>query len=153
MDEFERNEMSENSAEEAKEEPKVQENTERNTNAPSGWTYSANTNQYVSWDGNGDPNSAQWNPGYQQRAEQQPDRKSNANRERDHQGGTAHGTLGNLIDLLIEDVHRGLGKHDDHTDNEGKNRKRRRARGKLHTELISDGHKSNLHRRQKQDET
>ena len=75
MDEFEKNEMNENPAEEVFEEPKVQENAERNTDAPSGWTYSANTNQYVSWDGNGDPNSAQWNPGYQQRTEQQPPRR------------------------------------------------------------------------------
>ncbi len=76
MDEFERNEMNENPAEEVMEEPKAPESAERNTNAPSGWTYSANTNQYVSWDGNSDPNSAQWNPGYQQpKTEQQPPRK------------------------------------------------------------------------------
>lgn len=72
MDELERNEINENPAEEVKEEAQA---PERNTNAPSGWTYSANTNQYVSWDGNGDPNSAQWNPGQQQRAEQQPPRQ------------------------------------------------------------------------------
>lgn len=73
MDEFEKNEMNENPAEEVKEEPKAEETAERNTNAPSGWTYSANTNQYVSWDGSSDANSAQWNPG--QKTEQQPPRR------------------------------------------------------------------------------
>ena len=75
MDEFEKNEMNENPAEEVKESPKTGETFERNTNAPSGWTYSANTNQYVSWDGSSDANNAQWNPGYQQKAEQQPPRR------------------------------------------------------------------------------
>ena len=75
MDEFEKNEMNENPAEEVKEESVSSENTERNTNAPSGWTYSANTNQYVSWDGSGDANNAQWNPGSQPKAEQQPPRQ------------------------------------------------------------------------------
>ena len=74
MDEFERNEINENPSEEAKESPKEEEFSERNTNAPSGWTYSANTNQYVSWDGSSDDNSTQWNPG-NSRAEQQPPRK------------------------------------------------------------------------------
>ncbi len=74
MDEFEKNEFNENPAEEIKEEPKAEENAERNTNAPSGWTYSANTNQYVSWDGGSDDNSTQWNPG-QQQTEHQPPRK------------------------------------------------------------------------------
>ncbi len=85
MDEFERNETNEENEmneipveeikEEEKEEPKAPETAERNTNAPSGWTYSANTNQYVSWDGKKDPNNTQWNPGYQQRTEQQPPRR------------------------------------------------------------------------------
>lgn len=75
MDEFEKNEMNEKSPEEIREEPKAEETAERNTNAPSGWTYSANTNQYVSWDGSSDANSAQWNPGQQQKAEQQPPRR------------------------------------------------------------------------------
>ena len=48
MDEFERNEMNGNPTEEVNETPKAEETFERNTNAPSGWTYSANTNQYVS---------------------------------------------------------------------------------------------------------
>ena len=78
MDEFEKNEInqnpSENPAEEPMEEPKASSG-ERNTNAPSGWTYSANTNQYVSWDGSTDANNAQWNPGQQQRTEQQPPRR------------------------------------------------------------------------------
>ncbi len=79
MNEFERNEINENPAEEIAEEfkaeePKVEAQPERNTNAPSGWTYSANTNQYVSWDGSSDENNTQWNPG-QQRTEQQPPRK------------------------------------------------------------------------------
>ena len=72
MDEFEKNEInqnpSENPAEEPMEEPKASSG-ERNTNAPSGWTYSANTNQYVSWDGSTDANNAQWNPGQQQRTD------------------------------------------------------------------------------------
>lgn len=91
MDEFERNEMEQNNsepieevkeeevkaeAEEAKEEAAY----ERNTNAPSGWTYSANTNQYVSWDGTPDANSANWNQAQnqnqnQQRTYQQPPRR------------------------------------------------------------------------------
>ena len=75
MDEFERNEINENPAEEASEAPKTEETSERNTNAPSGWTYSANTNQYVSWDGSSDSNNAQWNPGQQQKTEQQPPRR------------------------------------------------------------------------------
>ena len=79
MNEFERNEINENPAEEIAEEfkaeePKVEAQPERNTNAPSGWTYSANTNQYVSWDGSSDENNTQWNPA-QQRTEQQPPRK------------------------------------------------------------------------------
>jgi serine protease Do len=75
MDEFERNEINENPTEEVKETPKTEETFERNTNAPSGWTYSANTNQYVSWDGSSDSNNAQWNPGQQQKTEQQPPRR------------------------------------------------------------------------------
>ena len=80
MDEFERNEINENPVEEIKEEPKneeapkEEEPSARNTNAPSGWTYSANTNQYVSWDGSSDANNAQWNPNFQ-RPEQQPPRR------------------------------------------------------------------------------
>ena len=80
MDEFERNEINENPVEEIKEEPKneevpkAEEPSARNTNAPSGWTYSANTNQYVSWDGSSDVNNAQWNPNFQ-RPEQQPPRR------------------------------------------------------------------------------
>ena len=74
MDEFEKNEMNGNP------EPSVNkeegfENAERNTNAPSGWTYSANTNRYVSWDGSSDANNAQWNPGAQRSEYQQPPRK------------------------------------------------------------------------------
>ena len=65
MDEFERNEMNGNPNEEVNETPKAEETFERNTNAPSGWTYSANTNQYVSWDGSSDANNTQWNPGNQ----------------------------------------------------------------------------------------
>ena len=84
MDEFERNEineMNENPVEEVKEEPKTEEvqkteeTSERNTNAPSGWTYSANTNQYVSWDGTPDTNNAQWNPNPQRPEQQQPPRR------------------------------------------------------------------------------
>lgn len=75
MDEFEKNEMNENPAEEIREEPKAEGTAERNTNAPSGWTYSANTNQYVSWDGSSDANNSQWNPGQQQKTEQQPPRR------------------------------------------------------------------------------
>ena len=76
MDEFEKNELNENPAGEVSEEPvheeqKADPQPERNTNAPSGWTYSANTNQYVSWDGSSDENSSQWNPGNQQKTEQQ----------------------------------------------------------------------------------
>ncbi len=63
MNEFEKNEFNENPVEADSTEPKAEEpKTQRNTNAPSGWTYSANTNQYVSWDGNGDANSSQWQP-------------------------------------------------------------------------------------------
>lgn len=72
MDEFERNEIGETPEEEMKETPKTEETFERNTNAPSGWTYSANTNQYVSWDGSSDENSAQWNPGCQEPIQQPP---------------------------------------------------------------------------------
>ncbi len=75
MDEFERNEMNESSAEETKETPKTEGTFERNTNAPSGWTYSANTNQYVSWDGSSDANNSQWNPGNQQKTQQPPRRE------------------------------------------------------------------------------
>ena len=75
MDELEKNEMNENPTEEVNETPKPEETFERNTNAPSGWTYSANTNQYVSWDGSSDSNDAQWNPGQQQKTEQQPPRR------------------------------------------------------------------------------
>ena len=75
MDEFERNQIGENPAEEVNEAPKAEEPSERNTNAPSGWTYSANTNQYVSWDGSSDSNSTQWNPGNQQKTEQPPHRR------------------------------------------------------------------------------
>ncbi len=64
MNEFEKNEMNlpeeenipaENPAEERAfefEEAEAPSVKERNTEAPSGWTYSANTNQYVSWEGN-----------------------------------------------------------------------------------------------------
>ncbi len=80
MDEFEKNELNENPAGEVSEEPvheeqKAEPQPERNTNAPSGWTYSANTNQYVSWDGSSDENNSQWNPGNQQKTEQQPPRR------------------------------------------------------------------------------
>lgn len=37
---------------------------QRNTRAPSGWTYSANTNQYVSWDGSNEQDpGGPWQPG------------------------------------------------------------------------------------------
>ncbi len=80
MDEFEKNEFNENPVEEtnetpAPEEPSFSEQPERNTNAPSGWTYSANTNQYVSWDGSSDANSTQWNPVNQNPGQQQPPRR------------------------------------------------------------------------------
>lgn len=83
MDEFEKNEMNENYTERAWEEPKAsepieEESAERNTDAPSGWTYSANTNQYVSWDGSSENSgNAHWNPNpqQQQRTEQQPPRR------------------------------------------------------------------------------
>ncbi len=78
MDEFEKNEINQNPSEAPAEEQAEEQKTsagERNTNAPSGWTYSANTNQYVSWDGSSDENNTQWNPGYQQKTEQQPPRK------------------------------------------------------------------------------
>lgn len=71
MDEFEKNEVNKNIDEEVKVPPKSEENKERNTEIPSGWTYSANTNQYVSWDGSSDANSSQWNPN-QQKNEQPP---------------------------------------------------------------------------------
>ena len=87
MDEFEKNELNENPKEEVPaenteevfeapaEEVQEEKEPERNTNAPSGWTYSANTNQYVSWDGASDANSAQWNPGQAQQTEPQQPRK------------------------------------------------------------------------------
>ena len=74
MDEFEKNEINGNPEPSVNNE-EVSENTERNTNAPSGWTYSANTNRYVSWDGSSDANNAQWNPGAQKSEHQQPRRK------------------------------------------------------------------------------
>ena len=74
MDEFVRNEINENPSEEENESPKAEEFQERNTNAPSGWTYSANTNQYVSWDGSSDDNNTQWNPGNSEPEQQQPPR-------------------------------------------------------------------------------
>ena len=77
MDEFEKNEMNAEPSEAPKEEVREEqpsETGERNTNAPSGWTYSANTNQYVSWDGSADENSARWNPG-NPAGEQQPPRR------------------------------------------------------------------------------
>ena len=101
MDEFERNEINENPPEETgreqkpeeyipedfraeeyrpaefrAEEPKAEEQPkERNTDAPTGWTYSANTNQYVAWEGGSGQNSSQWNQAQQQRPEQQPPRR------------------------------------------------------------------------------
>ncbi|MBQ6877372.1 MAG: trypsin-like peptidase domain-containing protein [Oscillospiraceae bacterium] len=80
MDEFEKNELNENLADGIEEQPQPEENSfnsqpERNTNAPSGWTYSANTNQYVSWDGTSDVNSTQWNPSGQNPGQQQPPRR------------------------------------------------------------------------------
>ena len=74
MEEFDKEET----VEEVSEEPKIEEAvpaSERNTNAPTGWTYSANTNQYVSWDGSKDPNSAQWIPGEETKSTNQPPRK------------------------------------------------------------------------------
>lgn len=66
MDEYNENQMNENNnytgdIPEAPEAPKAEEPQERNTNAPSGWTYSANTNQYVSWDGSSDSDNEQGN--------------------------------------------------------------------------------------------
>ena len=87
MDEFERNDINENPAEEVKEEqkqPEVDETAERNTNAPTGWTYSANTNQYVSWDGSGNVNHTQWNQ--ENKAPEQQPRK---------EYGTYYGYYGN----------------------------------------------------------
>lgn len=78
MNEFEKNEMNEITdipTEEAPKEQKAEETAERNTDAPSGWTYSANTNQYVSWDGNPDMNNSQWNRNQPPKTEQQPPRK------------------------------------------------------------------------------
>ena len=66
MDEFEKNEMNGESSEKGEANGSSEA---RNTNAPSGWSYSANTNQYVSWDGSGDQSGAQQsrqNPGNQQ---------------------------------------------------------------------------------------
>ncbi len=67
MNEFEKEEMNEMPKEEATFEPaeapapeQPSETVERNTNAPSGWTYSANTNQYVSWEGNGAQAQNNW---------------------------------------------------------------------------------------------
>ncbi len=88
MDEFEKNEMNAEPSEAPKEEVRKEqpsESGERNTNAPSGWTYSANTNQYVSWDGSADENSARWNPG-NPAGEQQPPRR---------EYGTRYGYYGN----------------------------------------------------------
>ncbi len=74
MDEFKKDEMNNNFDEEVKGTPKSEESTERNTNAPSGWTYSANTNQYVSWDGKSDETNGQWNQNQQQKNDPQPPR-------------------------------------------------------------------------------
>ena len=56
MDEFEKNEMNGESSEKGE---AIGSSEARNTNAPSGWSYSANTNQYVSWDGSSDQSGAQ----------------------------------------------------------------------------------------------
>ncbi len=84
MNEFEKNEMNE-IPEEAVTAEDVQETPERNTSAPSGWTYSANTNQYVSWDGSGDANNAQWQPN------QQPPRREYGTRYGYYGGGAQNG--------------------------------------------------------------
>ncbi len=57
MDEFEKNEMNEEGQQCG--ENKNAASEARKTNAPSGWTYSANTNQYASYDGNNGSNSEQ----------------------------------------------------------------------------------------------
>ena len=42
----------------------VSSGEQRNTRAPSGWTYSANTNQYVAWDGSNEKDpGGPWQPG------------------------------------------------------------------------------------------
>lgn len=63
MEDFEKQENLGDTEPEAPVEETVHSDTERNTNAPTGWTYSTNTNQYVSWDGGSDPNTASWTPG------------------------------------------------------------------------------------------
>lgn len=60
MDDFEKNEVETEPVPNNEEQPSAEE---RNTNAPSGWSYSANTNKYVSYDGSADPNAVNWNPG------------------------------------------------------------------------------------------
>ena len=70
MDEFEKNEMNGDTAQGGETQSAgdngSQSSETRNTNAPSGWTYSANTNQYASWDGNSGQSGAQWNQNQQQ---------------------------------------------------------------------------------------
>ncbi len=64
------------SAPEAEAPKEEAQSTERNTNAPSGWTYSANTNQYVSWDGNNDAQNFVNQNRYQEpQKQQQPPRQ------------------------------------------------------------------------------
>lgn len=86
MDDFEKNEIEAEPVLENEEQPSAEE---RNTNAPSGWSYSANTNKYVSYDGSADPNTGSWNPG----ANQNPGARVNENPRREY--GTQYGYYNN----------------------------------------------------------
>ncbi len=79
MDEFKKNEMN---GEGSQPEETQGSSEARNTSAPSGWTYSANTNQYTSYDGKGDPGSA---------GSSQQDQQS----QQHHEYGTQYGYYSN----------------------------------------------------------
>ena len=85
MDEFEKKEI-ETEPSPKEEQPSAEE---RNTNAPSGWTYSANTNRYISYDGSADPNTGNWNPGINQNS------GAGMNENPKHEYGTRYGYYNN----------------------------------------------------------
>ena len=58
MEDFEKKENLGDTEQPAPVEETVRSDSERNTDAPTGWTYSANTNRYVSWDGGSDSYAA-----------------------------------------------------------------------------------------------
>ena len=90
MDDFEEREIETETVSNDGEQPAAEE---RNTNAPSGWSYSANTNKYVSYDGSADPNTGSWNPGEGQSYTAENNARVNENPHREY--GTQYGYYNN----------------------------------------------------------